>query len=142
VRDLHFCSECTERYKNGENPPIPVQVNSGALNLLTQFIGLLTKKKAKQNPIELPERQCPSCRSTLKDISTTGQLGCAECYAYFGEDMKRVLEKIHRNIEHVGKRPKPPEPSKEERLADLQAKMSLRHPVGKLRGRRSSEGSN
>ena len=123
VRDLHFCKSCTERYKDGESPPIPVTVNSGALSLLTQFIGLLSKKKKKDQP-EPPERCCPSCKSSLKDITATGQLGCGECYTYFGEEMNRVLEKIHKNTVHDGKRTSH-KLAKEELLASLQAKMSI-----------------
>ena len=42
---------------------------------------------------------------TFAEFQKSGRLGCANCYAAFGENMRKMLGSIHGHTHHVGKVP-------------------------------------
>lgn len=50
-------------------------------------------------------RVCPTCGSTLSDISNRGKLGCSECYRTFTDYLLGPLKQIHGSNSHAGKIP-------------------------------------
>lgn len=51
---------------------------------------------------------CPGCGATLQDFRETGRLGCPECYATFGLELRDLLRRLHGSTVHVGDRYEPP----------------------------------
>lgn len=47
---------------------------------------------------------CPGCGSTLQDFREAGRLGCGECYATFGAELRDLLRRLHGSTTHVGDR--------------------------------------
>lgn len=73
------------------------------------------------------QRRCPGCGSTFEQIAEKGKLGCAQCYDFFGEDVARMVGKIHGNLTHQGKIPHSahlaPRQDRSAELAALQEEM-------------------
>lgn len=57
----------------------------------------------------LPERsgatRCSLCGSSYNDITSTGKVGCANCYDTFYSELMPTIRRVHGNTEHCGKRP-------------------------------------
>ena len=51
---------------------------------------------------------CPGCGATLQDFREAGRLGCGECYATFGAELRDLLRRLHGSTTHVGDRYVPP----------------------------------
>jgi protein arginine kinase activator len=49
--------------------------------------------------------RCTSCGLSWDAFQKTGLLGCEVCYKTFGEDLNRILRKIHGSTKHIGDRP-------------------------------------
>ena len=47
---------------------------------------------------------CPGCGATLQDFREAGRLGCGECYATFGTELRDLLRRLHGSTTHVGDR--------------------------------------
>jgi len=47
---------------------------------------------------------CPGCGATLEDFREAGRLGCSECYATFGVELRDLLRRLHGSTTHVGER--------------------------------------
>lgn len=51
------------------------------------------------------DQVCVGCGITLREISTTGRLGCPACYNSFNQSLMPILEKNQFDTKHVGKVP-------------------------------------
>jgi protein arginine kinase activator len=49
--------------------------------------------------------KCEQCGTTLVAIRRTGRVGCALCYATFREHLEPLMRRVHRSLEHEGRRP-------------------------------------
>lgn len=47
---------------------------------------------------------CPGCGATLQDFREAGRLGCGECYATFGAELRDLLRRLHGSTTHMGDR--------------------------------------
>lgn len=56
-------------------------------------------------PARSQTTRCPICLSTYHDISQTGQVGCANCYEVFADELMPSIRRIHGNTTHYGKKP-------------------------------------
>jgi protein arginine kinase activator len=50
-------------------------------------------------------QKCPVCGFSQADFKKTGRLGCAQCYATFGDGLGSLLKAMHKGTTHVGKIP-------------------------------------
>jgi protein arginine kinase activator len=50
-------------------------------------------------------QKCPVCGFSQADFKKTGRLGCAQCYATFGDGLGSLLKVMHKGTTHVGKIP-------------------------------------
>lgn len=56
-------------------------------------------------PARSETTRCPVCKSTYHDIAKSGQVGCANCYEIFANELMPSIRRIHGNTTHCGKRP-------------------------------------
>lgn len=84
--ELHLCSDCYER-----------------LGYAAEFVG--EDIFSSFLPERKEEKRCPACGTTLAQYERTGLVGCAECYAVFGEELMPAIARIHGRTQHTGKRP-------------------------------------
>ncbi|MBQ4271242.1 MAG: UvrB/UvrC motif-containing protein [Clostridiales bacterium] len=49
--------------------------------------------------------RCPKCGTTLRDVESSGQVGCIECYNVFNETVLKKILKSQGNSEYKGRNP-------------------------------------
>lgn len=94
LTQYHLCSDCAR--EKGYAAPFEdwgFSMNS----LLGGLMGVGT----------MPETvlRCPTCGSSFEEISKTGNVGCADCYRTFREQLLPVIQRIHGTSKHKGKTP-------------------------------------
>ncbi len=65
-----------------------------------------TRRRRHQENEGGTERRCEHCGRTYAAFSKSAELGCSKCYDSFGEDIAKVLKRIHGNARHLGKSPR------------------------------------
>lgn len=87
VREYALCPVCAAEAELGFAP----------LNL---FGSMLSPSKPRAE-----HKRCTLCSSTFEEIKRRGKVGCAECYGVFADELKPMIESIHRTSKHVGRAP-------------------------------------
>ncbi len=118
----HLCSQCAGElgYTDMFSGFAPLSLS----DFFGDFLGDFNKKA-----IGAKVQRCPRCGNSFNDIVRESQLGCAECYRTFFEKLQPSLERIHGRALHNGKKitveqTESKEPSKEEQLEQLKARLS------------------
>ena len=120
-KDENLCAQCWQK----RNAQLLGGLAVG--DLLSKLLG--AKPQAEQ-----PEQQedeegcdltCPGCGMSFAEFQKTGKVGCAGCYAAFGDKMEQTLKSIHGHARHVGKVPEylAGEMNAQRRLDDLRRQM-------------------
>ena len=96
--DFHLCEQCA--------------VNKGALGINTSFSvnDLLTGilNNVSSFPVKMDfvdEPKCSICGLTYSKFRETGRFGCSNCYDVFGQRLNPLFQRLHGNINHIGKIP-------------------------------------
>lgn len=71
-------------------------------------------------------RTCDSCGMTLEEFNKTGLMGCSHCYEAFSDHVDTLLNRVHGNVRHQGKRPSGIEPA--EPMTSTEHYANERHP--------------
>ncbi len=113
TREVFLCSECAAKLGLGDT-----MMNFGNFGIgFTALSDLLT-------PSVAPSAVCPTCGMSLKEVSDTGRMGCADCYDTFREYLRRLLPRIAGNKVHSGKIPRGGQEEKIEDIGALKAKLA------------------
>ena len=120
-KEYDLCSECAHKmgYTN-----VFADMDNDFSNLLGSFFGNML-------PARTQATRCEFCGSTYSEIAKTGQVGCANCYKLFADQLYPSIRRIHGNTTHCGKNSgraaaaekKPAEMTKEEKLADMKKQL-------------------
>ena len=120
-KEYDLCSECAHKmgYTN-----VLADMDNEFSNLLGSFFGNVL-------PARTQATRCEFCGSTYSEIAKTGQVGCANCYKLFADQLYPSIRRIHGNTTHCGKNSgraaaaekKPAEMTKEEKLADMKKQL-------------------
>ena len=120
-KEYDLCSECAHKmgYTN-----VFAEMDNDFSNLLGSFFGNVL-------PARTQATRCEFCGSTYSEIAKTGQVGCANCYKLFADQLYPSIRRIHGNTTHCGKNSgraaaaekKPAEMTKEEKLADMKKQL-------------------
>ncbi len=105
TREVFLCSECAAKLGLGDN-----MMNFGNFGFGMSALSDLLTATAPSSA------SCPTCGMTLREVSDTGRMGCADCYDTFREYLRRLLPRIAGNKVHNGK---VPHISKEEKSDDV-----------------------
>ena len=97
--ELGLCQECAEK-KGMDNHLTSLPKVFG--NLAMQLLG---HDENDENGTSKNETRCPGCGLNWDTFQKTGLLGCEVCYQTFGEDLNRILRRIHGSVKHIGDRP-------------------------------------
>lgn len=57
-------------------------------------------------PREVLSARCPKCGTTWDRLREDGRAGCARCYEAFEENLLDVMNRMQRDVHHVGKSPR------------------------------------
>lgn len=116
-KTFHLCSKCAEEMeKSGEISTVDMDevfdgfdsfFGDGFLgstwnsmdNLLSGFFG------GKERSLASGEKKCPTCGKTLRELASTGAVGCADCYETFADELKPVISGNNRRNGYKGHAP-------------------------------------
>ncbi len=90
MRKINLCESCAKE-NEVEDPT--------GFALADVLLGM----SKKQEGGEEAGAQCPECGFTRSDLEKTGRLGCSACYETFGEEILRMLQRLHKGMQHTGK---------------------------------------
>jgi len=95
--ELALCQQCAEN-KGVDSSLSGLPKVFG--NLVMQLLGHDDNVTEIRNDLH-----CAGCGLSWESFQKTGLLGCEVCYQTFGEDLNRILRKIHGSVKHIGDRP-------------------------------------
>jgi protein arginine kinase activator len=98
-REHHLCEQCARQEGAFLNPALSLA------NILGGLMPVEAPGAAADQGEGSPGLACPACGWTGRQIQHTGQMGCPQCYAVFGQWVDPVLRRIHGSNEHRGKIP-------------------------------------
>ncbi|MDR0531539.1 MAG: UvrB/UvrC motif-containing protein [Oscillospiraceae bacterium] len=96
----HLCAACAQAsglFEGGLSLP------EFGLHLGGLFSGFLGESAAALPAASA--RRCPFCGSSLHEIIQSGNVGCAQCYDTFYDQLEPTLQRVHGSLEHSGKNP-------------------------------------
>lgn len=94
---VHLCDTCARDYLDDAQED---DAYSPAAELAAKLESL-----ANEDP-DAPALTCSNCGITFNEFREHGRLGCPCCYDDFRSDLMPLLENIHEETLHTGKRPK------------------------------------
>jgi protein arginine kinase activator len=97
-REMHLCEECAR-----EHNLIPDQQQELNVPALLQF--LISQTQAVKGQGDPNSAVCPECGLKYAQFRAQGRLGCPADYDVFRSTLEPLLERIHRQVRHVGKAP-------------------------------------
>lgn len=95
ARIIHLCDTCARKYldEEAENP-----AGSTASEFAAELEALVTED-------EDSGQRCSNCDISFSEFREQGRLGCPTCYEEFRTELTPLLENIHEEVLHMGKRP-------------------------------------
>jgi len=93
VKKMHFCESCAAAKGLDVNNP-------AAFSDVMLGLGAQKEPAAKERDVA-----CALCHMRISDFKKTSRLGCQACYDTFAEELKPLLEAMHKGNQHVGKVP-------------------------------------
>src|SRR5688500_7806151 len=105
----YLCPKCAAELGIETVASTPQTVLGEVLNAVQQ--------QGNTNPLE--SVHCSLRGKTLKDLRSTGSLGCARCYDACEASMRELLRKVHGNAQHVGRKYVAPMPEISARASTL-----------------------
>jgi len=94
--ELHLCEQCA--YEKGTDVKQFFNFNEIVEGL--SDAGETPKQEEKKEAL-----RCKSCGISFDDFGKSGRLGCPECYQTFSKLLLPLIKRIHRSVQHVGKKP-------------------------------------
>ena len=94
--EVYLCADCAAKLGYDNN----LMGAFGMGTMLSQLFGLPQQAKAPA-----VEQKCPMCGATMREISQSGKIGCAQCYSTFRDSLLPSINRIHGNVRHVGRVP-------------------------------------
>jgi protein arginine kinase activator len=91
---IHLCDSCAREYLENNDSP-----ETETLTDLSSKLDQLIAQSADS------ESSCPDCGTTFHEFREHGRLGCAQDYTEFLAELLPLLENIHEDTSHTGKRP-------------------------------------
>ena len=118
VQLRHVCGTCAQKLD------LPhMTVGAGAPQGLSDIWNLLQQSARRARAAGT--LACPDCGMTLAEFRNKGRLGCPNDYKIFGEYLRPLLQRVHKDLTHRGRRPglDDHELERMRHLSDLRAKL-------------------
>ncbi len=95
---IHICHDCSQKCGiegTSINPSFSIE----------QFLTGNVPFKKKQDEEFNVHQTCSSCGLSYNAFKESGRLGCALCYDTFSPELKPLLQKVQKEVKHLGKTP-------------------------------------
>lgn len=90
----HFCEDCAKKFLNETTAPIKKPTKPEVVSTTTE------------SPADPSMKHCEACGIKFVEFRNTGRLGCSHDYEIFRDELLQLLESIHSDQRHQGKRPR------------------------------------
>lgn len=97
VAEIHLCEVCAKDYLTQADGAASDESPEMEFDKLEEAADALD---VADDPV------CPNCGITFREFRKQGRLGCSHDYAVFQSLLLPLIENIHGETEHVGKRPR------------------------------------
>ena len=100
-KDENLCKDCWQK----RNAAMMGGLQMG--ELLAKLLGAKPEQNEQKTPEpeEALELYCDACGMSWNEFRKTGRVGCAHCYAVFGEHMEKTIAPEKGQARHTGKAP-------------------------------------
>jgi len=95
---LHICPACANE-KGITGPSINTSFS------VEQFLTGAPAGEAAQRVDDDAQKTCPSCGLSYNAFKESGRLGCSRCYDTFSVQLKPLIQKMQKEMKHLGKIP-------------------------------------
>lgn len=119
--EKHLCEECARKAGMG------FSFNASIADILGGK-GDKPKEKPKKST-----KGCPDCGMTYAEFRQKGRFGCPNDYSFFGDEIPKILEKIHGKTQHIGKVPKSTEARESEEDKAMREREKIKAEIEKLK---------
>jgi protein arginine kinase activator len=89
---MHLCASCAALKGLGVSPAA-----APIADLLAHLSG------SQERQFETDAEACEYCGTRARDFRKNGRLGCPQCYAHFGAQLRELLRRVHGSSQHMGK---------------------------------------
>lgn len=96
---LHLCESCARRYLDDSESAESASPSS-------ELAAKLEEMASDASDEMIAMMNCPSCGMTFSEFRENGRFGCAQDYTEFMSELLPLLENIHEDTTHRGKRPR------------------------------------
>ena len=95
--EIHLCEKCARDYLD--------ESEAGESESITADLAAKLEELGSDSEEPLDSVSCSDCGVTLAEFRDVGRFGCPSCYSNFRQELKPLLENIHEELFHTGKRP-------------------------------------
>ncbi len=101
--EVFLCEECAQNKGEFNLAGEPFSFH----NLLSGILNPSQQKGVRNVGYRDSSRTCDLCGLTYSDFARQGRFGCSDCYQqYEGQQLDKLLRRIHGSSEHTGKIPR------------------------------------
>ncbi|MCA9062963.1 MAG: UvrB/UvrC motif-containing protein [Planctomycetaceae bacterium] len=118
---IHLCESCARDYLDSRSEPESEPSSSDLQAKLEELVSTESEESLV----------CPTCGITFAEFRENGRFGCPQDYTVFASELAPLLENIHEETIHVGKRPRTNEPGTTQQSELIQLRNQLRDAVDK-----------
>ncbi|MCA9057435.1 MAG: UvrB/UvrC motif-containing protein [Planctomycetaceae bacterium] len=116
---IHLCESCAREYLDSKSEEEKEPTSSDLQAKLEELVS----SESDESLV------CPTCGITFAEFRENGRFGCPQDYTVFAAELAPLLENIHEETTHVGKRPRHNEPGTNEQSELIQLRNRLRDAV-------------
>lgn len=115
---IHLCDTCAREYLD-QNP------DNANPSMASDLASKLDELMAETHSPAV----CPNCGISFNEFRENGRIGCSQDYTEFMTELLPLLENIHEDIEHKGKRPRSIVVGTQEQGQLIQLRNEQRHAI-------------
>lgn len=125
--ERHLCEDCAGQLQEPMSPlpTISLMPDFSMADFIGGFFNQGNQAQAFVQKNMQSNDACPVCGMMAGEFRKLGQVGCSNCYQYFGDYMPSLIQRIHGNTRHIGKVPM----RGQEHLATLHKASDLRNQL-------------
>lgn len=94
---VHLCEACARQQQVMADAKQELNIKAAVHLMLSQQLG--------PEAGELARLTCPECGIKYMEFRGEGRLGCPHDYEAFRRGLEPILQRVHRAVRHLGKRP-------------------------------------
>lgn len=104
LQGVTLCENCARDLKVGEALMGPASLFGSAFPMLGDITNAIMQA-GDELEFANTKIRCPKCGTTLRDVESSGQVGCIECYNVFNETILKTILKRQGSSDYLGRNP-------------------------------------